>query len=104
MQQLELFNITSEPMNMKSSKEKDRMSKKKFTLTQDPEFHVDWNIETINSLYYINISTIDKSSGANDRNINFILNKQGLSELITKLEGVLLFGTDSGKNTTESDS
>ena len=80
------------------------MNKKQFTLTQDPEFHVDWNIQMINSQYIINISTVDKSSGANDRNINFILNKQGLSELITKLEVVLLFGNNSGKNTTESDS
>jgi hypothetical protein len=78
------------------------MNKKQFTLTQDPEFHVDWNIQMINSEYIINISTVDKSSGVNDRNINFILNRQGLSELITKLEGILLFTPKCSKNTTES--
>jgi hypothetical protein len=76
--------------------------KKEFTLTQDPEFHVDWNISNINSEYFINISTIDKLSGKQDRNITFIVNRQGLAELITKLEGVLLFSGKSGKNTTES--
>ena len=80
------------------------MNKKEFTLTQDPEFHVDWNITNINSEYFINISTKDKISGRQDRNITFILNKQGFSELITKLEGVLLFSGKSGKNTTESNS
>lgn len=93
MQQLELFNTTSEQMNTKSSQQKDYTKNlRTFSIQHDTEFIVDGESEVIGKgLYRINLKYYDKISGSMIDSIELFLERKALEELINKLQLIYFY-------------